>query len=123
MAKRVLDVGNCFADHTSLRSLMEEHFDVEVVRVHGWNDAIAELKAAPADLVLVNRKLDRDGSDGLEVIRQIKADPQFAGTPCMLITNYADHQQRAVQAGAERGFGKAELHDPETVEKLRRFLE
>ncbi len=72
---------------------------------------------------MVNRKLDIDYTDGLEIIRQIKADPQLAAVPCMLVTNYAEHQQAAVAAGAEPGFGKLELGSPETRAKLARFLE
>ena len=37
-------------------------------------------ESEPFDLVLVNRKLDSDYSDGLEIIKQIKADPN-AGQP------------------------------------------
>ena len=122
MPMRILAVGNCAADHASLRAMIEQHFEARVIRAHGWDDALAELRQETVDLVLVNRKLDRDLSDGLEVIKQIKADPQLAATPCMLITNFAEHQERAVQAGALAGFGKADLHRPETVEKLRAVL-
>ena len=73
-------------------------------------------------LVMVNRKLDADYSDGLEIIRKIKADPKLAATPCMLVTNYAEHQQAAVAAGAEPGFGKLAYDRPETREQLARFL-
>ena len=37
-----------------------------------------QLKSGQFDLVLVNRKLDADYSDGIEIIRQIKADPTIA---------------------------------------------
>ena len=62
-------------------------------------------------------------SDGLEIIRQIKADPTLAAVPCMLVTNYAEHQEVAVAIGAELGFGKSEYREPETRAKLARFLE
>ena len=80
------------------------------------------LRSQTFDLVLVNRKLDIDDSDGLEIIERIKADPQLAGTPCMLITNYAEHQQAAVAAGALAGFGKKELHAAATRQKLAQVL-
>ena len=41
----------------------------------------------------------------------------------MLITNFAEYQDLAVQAGAEAGFGKAELHRPETLENCGPFLD
>jgi two-component system chemotaxis response regulator CheY len=71
---------------------------------------------------MINRKLDADYSDGIEIIRQIKADPQLAATPCMLVTNYPEHQEVAVAAGAEPGFGKLGYNRPETRERLARFL-
>jgi len=123
MTKRVLDVGNCAVDHAAIRELMEEHFDAVVLQAHAAEDTLAELRRGGIDLVLVNRKLDCDCSDGLEVIRRIKRDPAMSATPCMLVTNYPEHQQLAVEAGAEWGFGKRELHQPQTLLRLQQALE
>jgi CheY-like chemotaxis protein len=122
MTKRVLDVGNCVPDHQAIRHLLTRKFQAEVVQTHGLDDTLAELRQGAIDLVLVNRKLDRDYSDGLEIIRAIKCDQNFASTPCMLITNYAEYQQIAIAAGAEPGFGKDRLHTPETMTILEPFL-
>src|SRR5262245_49120819 len=105
MPKRVLDVGNCGPDHAAITQLMRR-FGAEVVQADGAHDALSLLRSGGVDLVLVNRKLDMDYSDGIEVIRQIKADPAVAATPVMLITNYAEHQDAAEAIGALRGFGK-----------------
>ena len=121
MKKRVLDVGNCGPDHAAVKRLMGR-FDCDVVQAHGAQDALAALRAGDVDLVLVNRKLDMDYSDGIEVVRQIKADPQVAATPVMLITNYAEHQTAAEALGAVRGFGKLEFDKPETHERLAAVL-
>jgi len=122
MTKRVLDVGNCVPDHAAIRRLLETTFKAEVVQVDDAASALASLRGQPFDLALVNRKLDMDYSDGLEIIKQIKADPKVAAVPCMLITNYPDQQQIAVQAGAEPGFGKKELYTEETKRRLAKFL-
>jgi CheY-like chemotaxis protein len=122
MAKHVLDVGNCVPDHTAIRRLVEGNFDAHVAQAHGADDALAALVADKFDLVLVNRKLDRDYSDGIEVLRQIKADPRTSAVPVMLVTNYSDIQDLAVGLGAVRGFGKLEFDQPETRDKLRPFL-
>lgn len=122
MAKRVLDVGNCVPDHAAIRSLLERTFGAEVVQTHGPDDTLAELKDGQFDLVLVNRKLDQDYSDGLDILKSIKADAALAKTPVMLITNYEDHQSAAVAVGAEPGFGKLSLNTPQTLERLGKFL-
>jgi len=92
------------------------------VQAHDAADAFSKLKASPFDLVLVNRKLDVDYSDGLEVIRQLKANPETAALPVMLITNYPEHQDAATAIGAIRGFGKLEFEKPETRQRLSEVL-
>jgi CheY-like chemotaxis protein len=122
MPKRVLDVGQCGPDHSSIRSYLTRNFDCEVVQVDDATGALAQLKSGQFDLVLVNRKLDRDYSDGIEVIRTLKSDPDAASVPVMLVTNYPEHQDAAVAAGAIRGFGKLEFGKPETRERLAEVL-
>ena len=122
MPKRVLDVGQCTPDHTTIRKFLTRHFSVEIVQTHGLEDTLAELQRQPYDLVLINRKLDRDYSDGLEILKQIKTHPEHGETPVMLVTNYPEHQDAAVAAGGERGFGKLEYDNPETAERLAQFL-
>jgi CheY-like chemotaxis protein len=122
MSKRVLSVGQCVPDHTTLSSYLRGNFGAQVVKVDLANEALEALRQEPYDLVLINRKLDADYSDGLEIIQAIKADPKLASVPVMLVTNYAEHQDAAVAAGAARGFGKLEYGDPQTREKLEPFL-
>src|SRR5262245_13472540 len=102
--------------------MIEGHFLVKIVQAHDAEETLRRLSAERFDLVLVNRKLDEDYSDGVEIIRQIKARPETADTPVMLVSNYAEHQQIAVEAGAVSGFGKLELGNPKTVEKLAPYL-
>ena len=122
MPKRVLDIGQCSFDHGSIRCLLEDEFGAEVVQAHRSHDALAALRAGRFDLVLVNRKLDADGDDGLKIVQAIKADERLSSTPVMLVTNFPEHQQAAIAAGAEPGFGKAQLDEPATHEKLAKFL-
>jgi CheY-like chemotaxis protein len=122
MPKRVLDVGQCGPDHATIRRYLSRHFDCEIAKADTGDDALAMLKSGAFDLVLVNRKLDVDYSDGLEVIRNIKADPATATVPVMLVTNHPEHQDAAVTAGAIRGFGKLEYDKPETLSRLAAIL-
>ncbi len=122
MKKHVLDVGQCQMDHGALRRLIEGKFAAEVAQAHSAEQALAQLRSRQFDLVLVNRKLDADDSDGLEIIKQIKADPELSGVNVMLVTNYSEHQEQAVAVGAVPGFGKSELTAPATLERLKPFL-
>lgn len=122
MPRRVLNVGQCGFDHGSIRRLIQQNFDAEVVAADRGSDALAQLRAQPYDLVLINRKLDLDGSDGVKIIAQLKSDPDLKAVPVMLVSNYADAQEQATAAGAEPGFGKAQLGHPDTLEKLRSWL-
>ncbi len=123
MTKRVLDVGNCGPDFASIQGFLTSRFDCEVVQAHGPEDALAELRRSDFALVLVNRKLDRDYSDGIEIVKQIKADPELSRVPVMLVTNLPEHQEAALAIGAELGFGKLELGNVETLVRLTPFLD
>ncbi len=120
--KIVLDVGQCNPDHAAIRRLVEGQFGAKVIRADSADEALAALRASAIDLVLINRKLDLDYSDGLDIIRQMKADPQLESIPVMLVSNYPEYQVQAVAAGAEAGFGKAELAQPSTQQRLAKFL-
>ena len=118
----VLDVGSCSPDHGMIRQLLTKHFDVQIDKVMFVDDAIARMREQPYALVLFNRLIFDDGSEGIELLHRAKADADLAKTPVMMISNFAKAQDGAVAAGAERGFGKSSLSDPQTVELLARYL-
>lgn len=103
--------------------MVQRVFGAEVIQSHGLEDTLAILRDRPVHLVTINRKLDQDYSDGLEVAKAIKANPELASVPVMLVTNYEEHQVAAVAAGCVRGFGKLALASPATHEALRPYLQ
>jgi len=123
MPKRVLDVGQCAPDHYAIRQFIERSFDAQLVQTQDLDQTLSQLRGDDFDLVLINRKLDRDYSDGIEILKAIKADADLAQVPVMLITNYAEHQDLAVAAGGERGFGKNDLGSSTARELLAAYLE
>lgn len=123
MTKRILNVGQCCRDHDTIERYLQQHFPCEVESANTAHDTIELLQQGRFDLVLVNRKLDIDYTDGIEVIRRLKANAATAGVPVMLITNYAEHQELAVAAGALHGFGKLEFDKPATRERIAAALE
>jgi len=122
MTKRVLDVGNCGFDHGAIKSLIEGNFDAVVVQANDADEATRQLTESPCDLILVNRVFDRNGDSGLELIRDLTTNAKSPAPPMMLVTNYADYQDQAVELGAVRGFGKRELDEPVALDKLRAHL-
>lgn len=120
--KRVLDVGNCDPDHAAITAFFTSNFDVQMGRAKLPADTMSQLKSGDWDLVVINRKLDEDYTDGLEIIKQMKADPETKDVPVMLVTNLPEHQELAVAEGALKGFGKLEYGDPAAVERVRAVL-
>ncbi len=120
--KRVLAVGNCAADNGAIRSLIERHFDAELDAAPDIDRALRLLRGGRFDLVLVNRIVDVSDEQGVDLVRAMRADPEFADTPVMLISNLPGAQAEAESAGARPGFGKATLNSSETIERLAACL-
>jgi len=122
IARRVLDVGQCDPDHANITRTLKAHFDVTVDRAKSADQVLYMMGFYDYDLVLVNRIFDADGSEGLDLIRVLKQDAERAQSAVMLVSNYDDAQQSAVDAGALPGFGKAQLDDTATIAKLNAVL-
>ena len=120
---RVLSIGQCFADHSAIARTLQRHFAAEVVGADSPTEALECLRQQHFDLVLVNRILDADHSSGLEVIGQLKSADATQQLPVMLVSNYDDAQQQAVDAGALPGFGKSALGHPAMLERVRAVLQ
>lgn len=122
MTRRVLDVGQCAADHWRISQKLNQNFDVEVQGADTCDEAIKMAVETVFDLIMINRLLDADGSPGMEVLQNLKSNAATANVPVMLVSNFADAQKAAIQAGAEPGFGKAALNQSATIEALHAFL-
>ncbi len=118
----LLDVGNCDPDHGMIRRMLTEHFDVRIDRVMFVDEALEKMRERVYSLVLFNRLIFDNGSEGIELLRQAKADPALRATPVMMISNYADAQKAGVDQGGEPGFGKNDVGAPLTVLLLAKYL-
>jgi two-component system chemotaxis response regulator CheY len=121
-ANRVLSVGQCGADHYGISSTFRQAFGAEVEQAATQTEALQLLRQERFALVLVNRVFDADGDSGVDLIRRVKADEALRAIPVLLVSNYADAQHEAFEAGAEPGFGKRALGRPEMLERVRPFL-
>lgn len=116
--QQVALVGHCGPDTYLLRSKVRQVLgDVPVAMVN--DDAELGGYLSPASLLMVNRVLDGafEAGDGIALIESLAR--RQAAPVMMLISNYADAQDRAVAAGAWRGFGKAELGLASTDQRLK----
>jgi len=120
---QILDVGNCDPDHSTLSRMLNERFDVSIDRVMFVGEALEKLAQNPSyDLVLVNRLIFADRSPGIELIRQMQANDALKNVPIMMVSNFEEAQQQAVEAGAVEGFGKDAIFEDSTAEQLSKYL-
>jgi hypothetical protein len=111
-------VGHCGADGFLLRNAVTRAVpEARIERVDDQDSLAAHLQSDR--LLLINRVLggDFDEESGIELIRRLRG---AANPPrLMLISNYPEAQQAAVEAGAPPGFGKRNVNDAATVRLLR----
>lgn len=117
MSIRILDVGQCGFDGPRMERLWKTELGATVDRVASADEAVEKLAGARYDVVLVNRVLAADGGSGMDAIGRVReAAPDV---PVMLVSDIEDAQEQAVSLGAIRGFGKARLADPATVQLVQ----
>ena len=99
-----------------MAALWHDKLEATVDCVDSSEEAGQSLKRGDYDVVQVNRVLAADGSSGLDVIKELLS----SGTtvPAMLVSDLPEAQDAAVALGAIRGFGKAELGEPGTLESV-----
>ncbi len=122
MPRQVLSVGQCVPDEAALERFLKANFDVRITQAETAADALDLLRKSAYNLVLINRKLDADYTDGTEILRAIKADEMLHTTPVMIVSNYPEYQDAAVHLGALYGFGKAELGRSDVIARLTPLL-
>ena len=122
-SRTVLSVGQCRPDGAAIHHYFTRQFRAQVLTADDPQSAMQVLQGNSIDLVLINRVLDGDGSDGMEILSMIRSGDSQPNVPVMLVSNYAEWQQKAVEKGAIYGFGKAELNRPETRDRLAAVLE
>lgn len=113
-------MGQCGYDDSRIGQLLQEACNAALDRSDDLAGARLALQGGRYDLVLVNRLLDRDRSSGLTVIENILSE---SGTPAvMLVSDLPEAQAEAERLGALPGFGKAALHRPETIKRIKAAL-
>ncbi|MDG1510146.1 MAG: hypothetical protein P8R31_00515 [Mariniblastus sp.] len=120
--QKLLIVGQCDFDFQRISFVLSKIYNIEIHRADLFDDAIQSALDQPYDLILINRLMDLDRSEGMAILHELKSNPQTESTPAMIISDYQEAQDAAVAAGANPGFGKATLDTPKTYELLSNFL-
>ena len=120
MSKRILLVGHCGVDGPWLQEEVSSLLKgAEVVRVNSEDDLRQHCDQG-ADLLLVNREPVGFESTGVDIVEKVCAD--YPGCKCMLVSDLADAQKQATEAGALPGFGKSDVGSPKFSETLNQAL-
>lgn len=119
-----MSVGQCMIDHPAISRLLNS-LGLEVEKIDTADEALRILKTKKNQysMVLINRKLHVDNSEGMELLKKIKSDPEIKDTKVMIISNYKEVQEEALRWGAVYGFGKAELDKEETKKRILQHIE
>lgn len=114
-SKVIVLVGHCGPDAFALQSAIRGFVKgADVRRVNDGSELDGMM--SEVDLLVVNRVLDGRFSteSGIEMIRELaESDP-----PAMLITNFAEHMEESIRAGAVPGFGKQTMRSAEAEAAL-----
>jgi hypothetical protein len=117
MRIKILDIGQCGFDGPAMSQLFQKTLHATVDNAPTADDAVRHLADQKYNLALVNRILAADGSSGIELIQSLMKSG--CTTPLMLVSDLPEAQATAIAHGALRGFGKAELENPKTLELIR----
>ena len=121
MSRLVLIVEDSETCAETLQIALELIPDVEVRSIQDPRAAVALLNESDSEIVAIvtdlNLELSGDQSDGLDLIRQLRAEPRFARLPMLLISGDSDPRlsERALAQGADAFFAKP--YSPAAVRK------
>jgi CheY-like chemotaxis protein len=128
MSRLVLIVEDSETCAETLQIALESIPDVEVRSIHTPHAAIALLNERYTEIVAIITDLNLDWGaaqsvglgDGLDLIRQLRAEPRFARLPILMISGNSDPRlsERALAQGADAFFAK-----PYSPAAVRRKLE
>ena len=120
MAGRILLVDDVPSSRAVIKStLADAYFDT--VSAHSGTDALIVARAGRPDLVMVDSQLP--GLDGFALCAAIKAEPQIAHIPVMIMISPEDDTAalRALEVGAD-DFVKRPLRDKALIARIKNLM-
>ncbi len=122
MPKTIALVGHCGPDSSFLKMAVRAAAPGSTVVMADDDAELAKVAAGEPDLLLFNRVMEVGFAteSGVELIRALKSERP--ALKVMLVSNYPDAQQAAVEAGALPGFGKNDIGREKAKAALREAL-
>jgi CheY-like chemotaxis protein len=104
-----------------VQAMIGDHYDID--EYQSGPEALAGLRRNPADLVLLDISLP--GMDGVEVLRQLRAEPGTAGVPVIALTAHAmtGDRERFMAAGFNGYITKPILDDAALIQSINQLCQ
>ena len=122
MAKKVLIVEDELAVQKMYQRFFEfEHYEVRTVDT--GSEAMATIRSFMPDLVALDIMLP--GVDGIQILREIKADPALQHIVVVMLTNLGEelYEEECLKIGAVAYMIKMNFTPSEVVETISKYLE
>jgi two-component system chemotaxis sensor kinase CheA len=122
LASKVLVVDDQFTVRELQRSILEAAgYRVETAR--DGSEALAKILAEP-DLGLVVTDIEMPEMDGIELLRSVRAEPQHAALPIVVVTARGgeEDRKRGVEVGADAYIVKDEFNQQALLDTVERLL-
>jgi two-component system, chemotaxis family, chemotaxis protein CheY len=103
IARRVLVIEDERAIRETIAAFLEES-DYEVAQVGDGRDALASMRSALPDVVIVDLKLPR--MNGPEFVQEMRADPRLAAVPIIILSADPGLADAAEALGARGALAK-----------------
>jgi two-component system chemotaxis sensor kinase CheA len=117
----ILVVDDSITTRTLERSILEAHGYQVRVAVDGL-EALEQLRANPADLVIADVQMPR--MDGFALVAEIKKDSRLARIPVIIVSSLErrEEQERGLALGADAYIVKRKFDQQELLDAIRQIL-
>jgi two-component system, chemotaxis family, sensor kinase CheA len=117
----ILVVDDSITTRTLERSILEAHGYQVRVAVDGL-EALEQLRADPADLVIADVQMPR--MDGFALVAEIKKDARLARIPVIIVSSLErrEEQERGLALGADAYIVKRKFDQQELLDAIRQIL-
>lgn len=107
-------------DHRKIVATVLRHHGYQVLEAADGVDALRQAQETPPQLVIMDARLPR--LDGWETTRRLKAEPNTAGVPVLILSAHTldQHRDRAQEVGCDAYLAKpcAPLRVVQEVQRL-----